>query len=72
MRETKSTSNDTFNLIEFLNDGYLELLVNDFSAHIELESSVQPAKTLKTYNAPMPEIGLPGFQVFEIMNILGV
>ncbi|KAL8683512.1 MAG: hypothetical protein Q9186_000552 [Xanthomendoza sp. 1 TL-2023] len=36
---------------------------NDFSAHIELGVTVEPTLSLFTYNAPMPSIGLPGFQI---------
>ncbi|KAL8809316.1 MAG: hypothetical protein Q9200_003514, partial [Gallowayella weberi] len=36
---------------------------NDFSAHIELEVTIEPTLSLLTYNAPMPSIGLPGFQI---------
>ncbi|KAL8676027.1 MAG: hypothetical protein Q9224_007335 [Gallowayella concinna] len=36
---------------------------NDFSAHIELGVTIEPTLSLFTYNAPMPSIGLPGFQI---------
>lgn len=35
---------------------------NGFSAHIELEATVQPSANLLTFEAPMPSIGIPGFQ----------
>jgi hypothetical protein len=37
--------------------------MNDFSAHMELGATVEPSLELLTYNAPMPSIALPGFQV---------
>ena len=37
--------------------------VNDFSAHIELEATILPSANLLNYEAPIPAIGLPGFQV---------
>lgn len=64
---TLNTSDDTSNDVEdialFFNSGYIELVVNDFLAHIELESTIQPSASLILYTAPLPEIGIPGFQV---------
>ncbi len=47
----------------FTEDGYLELRADDFAAHIELESSVQPSAGLVAVEIPLPSIGLPGFTV---------
>lgn len=66
MDRANGTSNDTENIIQFFSNGYLELRVDDFAAHIELESSIQPSKSLTLYKVPMPEIGLPGFQVCDL------
>lgn len=64
MEQTNSSSNGTENIVQFLkNNGYLEIRVNGLNTHIELESSIQPSKSLTLYKVPMPEIGLPGFQV---------
>ncbi|KAL8771879.1 MAG: hypothetical protein Q9209_002817 [Squamulea sp. 1 TL-2023] len=43
--------------------GSFRFEMNDFSAHMELGATVQPSLSLLTYNAPMPSIGLPGFQI---------
>lgn len=63
MDQTNSSQNDTENIDDFFHNGYLELRVNNFAAHIELESSVQPSTSLTLYKVPLPEIGLPGFRV---------
>lgn len=36
---------------------------NDFSAHIELEATVQPSVDILSFEAPLPDIGIPGFFV---------
>lgn len=59
------TSGDVEDIVQFFEDGYVKLLVNDFSAHIELESTLQPSASLILYTAPLPEIGIPGFQVHK-------
>lgn len=68
MNQTDSNSNNTENITQFFTNGYLELQVNDLAAHIELESSIQPSKSLTLYKVPMPEIGLPGFQVRGLLQ----
>ena len=52
-------------IVDFYNDGYVELQVNRFAAHIELETSVQPSTAL-SYVAPFPDIALPGFSIPNI------
>ncbi|KAL8708638.1 MAG: hypothetical protein Q9225_007570 [Loekoesia sp. 1 TL-2023] len=44
-------------------EGSFTFEANDFFAHIELEATVQPSADLLSYNAPMPSIGIPGFQI---------
>lgn len=58
---------DLEDIANFFENGYVELLVNDFSAHIELESTIPPSKSLTVFYAPLPEIGLPGFQVCSVL-----
>lgn len=70
MDQANSGSNDTENIYQFFTSGYLELRVNDFAAHIELESSIQPSTSLTLYKVPMPEIGLPGFQVCGLIQYI--
>ncbi|KAI4194677.1 MAG: hypothetical protein LQ350_007640 [Teloschistes chrysophthalmus] len=36
---------------------------NGFFAHIELETTLQPSADLLSFEAPMPSIGIPGFQI---------
>lgn len=43
--------------------GFVELLVNDLFAHIELETTLAPTVDLKTYTARFPPIAFPLFQV---------
>jgi hypothetical protein len=43
--------------------GFVELLVNDLFAHIELETTLAPTTDLKTYTANFPPIAFPLFQV---------
>ena len=65
MSSTNASSNQTEGIIDFffMNNGYVELLVNDFSAHIELESKIKPSDNLITYTAPLPTINFSPFQV---------
>ncbi|KAL8833849.1 MAG: hypothetical protein Q9170_004071, partial [Blastenia crenularia] len=44
-------------------EGSFTFEANGFSAHIEMEATVQPSATLLSYNAPLPDIGIPGFQI---------
>ncbi len=64
MSSPNGTSNQTDNIVDFffMNNGYVELRVNDFSAHIELESTIKPSKQLITYIAPLPVINFAPFQ----------
>jgi hypothetical protein len=43
--------------------GFVELLVNDFAAHIELETSIAPSKDLNIWTAHFPPLAFPLFQV---------
>ncbi|KAL8872059.1 MAG: hypothetical protein Q9174_002240 [Haloplaca sp. 1 TL-2023] len=43
--------------------GTFTFQANDFSAHIELEATILPSVDLLSYEAPIPAIGLPGFQI---------
>ncbi|MCJ1425160.1 hypothetical protein MMC29_003048 [Sticta canariensis] len=61
--QANGSSNNTENIIEFFQHGYLELRVNGLEAHVELESSIKPSTSLTLYTVPLPEIGLPGFQI---------
>ena len=56
-------------IIDFAENGYVELVVNNFAAHIELESTVQPSKSLVTYVAPFPDIGIPGWVIPNIAEV---
>ncbi len=47
----------------FTEDGYLELRADNFAAHIELESSIEPSAGLVMVEILLPSIGLPGFTV---------
>lgn len=55
-----TTGLDFFDYIE---NGYVKLNVNNFSAHVELDSTIQGSTPLTLFSIPAPEIGLPGFQV---------
>jgi len=65
-----STSNQTDNIVDFfiMNNGYVELQTNDFSAHIELESTIKPSKQLITYTAPLPAINLTPFEASILLH----
>lgn len=61
---TTSPGTDTGDDDEFIWDsGSFTFETTGFSAHVELGAAIQPSLSLLTYNAPMPSIGLPGFQV---------
>lgn len=55
-------SNET-DIVDYIKNGYVKLHADNFTAHIELESTIQPSTLLTLYSIPLPEIGLPGFQV---------
>ena len=64
MENTIESAEDENMIVEFFTeDGYLELRADDFAAHIELESSVEPSVGLGAVEIPLPSIGLPGFTV---------
>ncbi|KAL8641303.1 MAG: hypothetical protein Q9228_001870 [Teloschistes exilis] len=46
-----------------LDQGSFTFEANGFFAHIELETTVQPSADLLSFEAPMPSIGIPGFQI---------
>ncbi len=68
MSSNNGTSNQTERIIDFfvMDNGYVELRANDFSAHIELESKINPSKQLIRYTAPLPPISFSPFQVSAI------
>ncbi|KAL8658618.1 MAG: hypothetical protein Q9226_000869 [Calogaya cf. arnoldii] len=43
--------------------GSFTFTMNGFSAHMELGATVEPTLELATFNAPMPSIAIPGFQI---------
>lgn len=51
-----------------MNNGYVELQTNDFSAHIELESTIKPSKQLIPYTAPLPVINLTPFEASVLLH----
>lgn len=55
--------NTTENIVNFFQDGFIEFNVNDFAAHIELESAVTPSTTIRTFHVPFPNITLTPWQV---------
>src|SRR5436305_11359208 len=58
------SSNSTMAAFEYWeHGGFVELLVNDFSAHIELETSIAPSKDLIVWTAHFPPLAFPLFQV---------
>ena len=58
------SSNSTVAAFEYWeHGGFVELLVNDFSAHIELETSIAPSKDLNIWTAHFPPLAFPLFQV---------
>ncbi|KAL8808486.1 MAG: hypothetical protein Q9182_000037 [Xanthomendoza sp. 2 TL-2023] len=59
---TAGSNNDEDNGFSW-EGGSFTFEANDFSAHIELGATIEPTLSLLTYNASMPSIGLPGFQI---------
>lgn len=49
--------------LDFVKEGYVELQVNGFAAHMELEALVQPNETLTSYTSSFPVINGPSFYV---------
>ena len=66
---SNDTDIDISDIIDFYQKGYVELTVNDFFAHIELESTVKPSVSLATYLAPFPDIGIPGWVIPHIAEV---
>ncbi|KAL9608316.1 MAG: hypothetical protein Q9167_006837 [Letrouitia subvulpina] len=55
-------SNESTGVMDFLDDGYIELQANNLAAYMEFESNVQPSDG-REFTIPFPEIGIPGFQI---------
>ena len=66
---SSSDSNSTEGIEDFYDDGYVEMTVNDFNAHIELESTVVASQSINYFTAPFPDITLPGFSIPGIAEI---
>lgn len=58
-----ASDNDTDNILSFYRSGYVEMEMNGFSAYFDLETNIQPHAALKIFNANLPSIAIPGFQV---------
>ncbi|KAL8705514.1 MAG: hypothetical protein Q9201_001389 [Fulgogasparrea decipioides] len=56
---TNSSEDDDFSW----DQGSFTFEANGFSAHIQLEATIQPSADLLSFEAPMPTIGLPGFSI---------
>ncbi|KAL8860445.1 MAG: hypothetical protein Q9178_003104 [Gyalolechia marmorata] len=59
---TSGPGNDTDDNFSW-DSGSFRFEMNGFSAHMELGATVEPSLSLLTFNAPMPSIALPGFQI---------
>ena len=72
--DTNTTDDGPFevvidDIVNYFETGYVDLALDSFSAHIELESTVKPSASLVTYVAPFPDIGLPGFTIPKIASV---
>ena len=59
---SNSSSNDS-EVLDFIENGFVRLQVNDIAAHMEFESNLQPSQSLGSYEIPLPTIGITVFQV---------
>ena len=69
---TTTESNDantTASIQDFYEDGYVEMTVNNFQAHIELESTIVASQSIMYYTAPFPDISIPGFSIPGIAEV---
>ena len=66
---TNNSTNSTESIMDFYENGFVELAVNNFAAHIELESTVAASESLYLYTAPFPDITLPGFSIPGIATV---
>ncbi|KAL9043523.1 MAG: hypothetical protein Q9214_003295 [Letrouitia sp. 1 TL-2023] len=55
-------SNESADVMDFIEDGFIELQANNLAAYMEFESNVQPSDG-REFTIPFPEIGIPGFQI---------
>lgn len=53
--------------INYIENGYVKLSANNLRAHVELDSTIQLSPSLTLFSIPAPEIGLPGFQVGNLL-----
>ncbi|KAF7506252.1 hypothetical protein GJ744_012060 [Endocarpon pusillum] len=65
----ESADNDIMIHDFFFVDGYLKLQADNFTAHIELETSVKPSAALATMDIAFSPIGLPGFSIVGIVTV---
>lgn len=65
---TVSTSDtDVGQLVDFVQDGFFQIVANNFAAHLELETKLTLAKE-RTFEKQLTEFGLPGFSVNHLTS----
>lgn len=62
-------SNDTTEISYLIEDGTLELAMNDFAAHMEFESTLEASASTDIYTAPFPDIPLTEFVIPGIATV---
>ncbi|KAG8528991.1 uncharacterized protein KY384_006680 [Bacidia gigantensis] len=60
---------DINEIVNFLDAGYFDLTVNNFAAHVELETTAQPSGSLITHTVPFPDVGIPGWVIPKIAEV---
>ncbi|KAM0143233.1 hypothetical protein ACHAP3_001366 [Botrytis cinerea] len=63
-----NSSLDTKKAVNFVENGYFDMVVNGFGAHIEIDTAVAGTFT-ETYTMNLMTLALPGFQIPDIASI---
>jgi len=61
-----TSKTDVGQLVDFVENGFFQIVANNLEAHIELESKLTLAKE-RTFQKQLTEFGLPGFSVSVLL-----
>ena len=57
-----NSTTDAGKALDFINTGFFRAVVNNLSAHVELDTTLSLSNT-QSFNKTLTSIGLPGFEV---------
>ncbi|KAI9718259.1 MAG: hypothetical protein M1812_004249 [Candelaria pacifica] len=63
MSQTNGTSNSSQNFMQFFTSGYVQVITQNLTAHVDLNTIAEPTITLQNFTAHLPTIPLTPFQI---------